>query len=118
MGWFLYNGNIELIWKLFVFLKIKYVRIQFFSENSLIFYITTKFAYKINKTLNSCKFFLIKNFYNIFFSTGNAGSNGKLFLSFQVCSNNMVTKQLLLPNFRACKNQSFNSHKYSQKHIC
>ena len=36
------------------------------------------------------------------FSARNIGGNDKLFLPFQVCGNDMVIEQSLLPNFGAC----------------
>ena len=48
------------------------------------------------------KLFLMKNFYDIVFSTRNIGGNKKMFPPFQVCVNDAVMEQFLLPNFGAC----------------
>ena len=44
----------------------------------------------------------MKHFYDIVFSGRNIDGNKKLFLPFQVFSNDTVTEQSLLPNFGAC----------------
>ena len=44
----------------------------------------------------------MKHFYGIVLSDRNIDGNKKLFLPFQVCSNEAVTEQLLPPNFGAC----------------